>query len=153
MVLFADLSRHWAPPQSRGTGMDSHIKNATECDRCDCCPYGYHIHLDFVRYCENLALVPPSSPTPSELRRKRRRKQRQSMEMLLGLLPPLPQTPASRESYTTTISSVPSVPVSIFSYNDPFKWNHLFWSIPGGPIFLLHNFKTNMINFSLMMLI
>lgn len=52
---------------------------------CKCCPYGYHIDLDFVRYCETLGRQ--VERTGSIKRRKDRRRQRQSMEVLLGLAP------------------------------------------------------------------
>lgn len=55
---------------------------------CNCCPYGYHIDLDFVRYCESIERQ--SECTGSIKRRKDRRRQRQSMEVLLGLTPPPP---------------------------------------------------------------
>ncbi|KAG1685801.1 KN motif and ankyrin repeat domain-containing protein 1 [Nymphon striatum] len=46
--------------------------------RCDCCPYGYHIDLDFVRYCESVA----SGEYLRQLKelKKCRRRQRKSME-------------------------------------------------------------------------
>jgi len=53
---------------------------------CNCCPYGYHIDLDFVRYCE--ALCQGSEVSASKQRRRERRRQRQSMEVLLGLTSP-----------------------------------------------------------------
>ena len=53
---------------------------------CNCCPYGYHIDLDFVRYCE--ALCQGSEMSASKQRRRERRRQRQSMEVLLGLTSP-----------------------------------------------------------------
>lgn len=49
---------------------------------CNCCPYGYHIDLDFVRYCESLANTKPSE---EELQRRSRRRSRKSMEFMLGL--------------------------------------------------------------------
>ncbi|XP_037955774.1 KN motif and ankyrin repeat domain-containing protein 1 isoform X2 [Teleopsis dalmanni] len=49
---------------------------------CDCCPYGYHIDLDFVRYCESLANAKPSE---EELRRRANRRSRISMEFMLGM--------------------------------------------------------------------
>ncbi|XP_065370103.1 KN motif and ankyrin repeat domain-containing protein 1 isoform X2 [Calliphora vicina] len=49
---------------------------------CNCCPYGYHIDLDFVRYCESLANAKPSE---EELQRRCRRRSRKSMEFMLGL--------------------------------------------------------------------
>ncbi|KAH8401702.1 hypothetical protein KR009_007405, partial [Drosophila setifemur] len=48
---------------------------------CSCCPYGYHIDLDFVRYCEALAHEKPSE---EEQRRRDRRRSRKSMEFMLG---------------------------------------------------------------------
>ncbi|XP_050314629.1 uncharacterized protein LOC126749060 isoform X2 [Anthonomus grandis grandis] len=57
-------------------------------EECTCCPYGYHIDLDFVRYCESISKE-DKNRTGSIKRRKDRRKQRQSMEMLLGLTPPV----------------------------------------------------------------
>ncbi|XP_068145167.1 KN motif and ankyrin repeat domain-containing protein 2 isoform X2 [Drosophila tropicalis] len=48
---------------------------------CNCCPYGYHIDLDFVRYCESLAQAKPSE---DEIRRRDRRRSRKSMEFMLG---------------------------------------------------------------------
>jgi isopropylmalate/homocitrate/citramalate synthase len=54
---------------------------------CSCCPYGYHIDLDFVRYCESVSQE--ADRTGSIKRRKDRRRQRQSMEVLLGITPPV----------------------------------------------------------------
>jgi hypothetical protein len=53
---------------------------------CNCCPYGYHIDLDFVRFCE--ALSQGREMSASKQRRRERRLQRQSMEVLLGLTSP-----------------------------------------------------------------
>lgn len=49
---------------------------------CHCCPYGYHIDLDFVRYCEALS----KEKYVRQLKRlhKDRRKRRKSMEALLN---------------------------------------------------------------------
>lgn len=55
---------------------------------CQCCPYGYHIDLDFVRFCEMLSKN-NSEPSPSKRQRRERRRQRQSMEILLGLAGPV----------------------------------------------------------------
>lgn len=65
---------------------------------CNCCPYGYHIDLDFVRYCESISKE-ADNRTGSIKRRKDRRKQRHSMEVLLGLTPPLITT--SEHTYKT----------------------------------------------------
>lgn len=55
--------------------------------QCLCCPYGYHIDLDFVRYCEAVAAGSAGDRPSLERRKKReRRRQCQSMEVLLGLV-------------------------------------------------------------------
>ncbi|XP_077278263.1 KN motif and ankyrin repeat domain-containing protein 2 kank isoform X1 [Temnothorax americanus] len=57
--------------------------------KCLCCPYGYHIDLDFVRYCEAVAAGSAGDRPSAERRKKReRRRQCQSMEVLLGLVSP-----------------------------------------------------------------
>ncbi|KAI4478640.1 hypothetical protein M0804_011668 [Polistes exclamans] len=57
--------------------------------KCLCCPYGYHIDLDFVRYCEAVAAGSTGDRSSIERRKKReRRRQCQSMEVLLGLVSP-----------------------------------------------------------------
>ncbi|KAJ9583979.1 hypothetical protein L9F63_021671, partial [Diploptera punctata] len=53
---------------------------------CNCCPYGYHIDLDFVRFLD--ALSQGSELSANKQRRRERRRQRQSMEVLLGLTSP-----------------------------------------------------------------
>ncbi|CAG9759950.1 unnamed protein product [Ceutorhynchus assimilis] len=58
-------------------------------DDCPCCPYGYHIDLDFVRYCESIGNEAKNRKSSIKRRKDNRRKQRQSMEMLLGLTPPV----------------------------------------------------------------
>lgn len=55
---------------------------------CQCCPYGYHIDLDFVRFCESMA-KDKTDQNPTKRQRKERRRQRQSMEVLLGLTTPV----------------------------------------------------------------
>nr|XP_022914795.1 KN motif and ankyrin repeat domain-containing protein 1-like [Onthophagus taurus] len=76
--------------------------------QCSCCPYGYHIDLDFVRYCESIC---QSERTSSISRRKDRRRQRQSMDVLLGLAPstptPVPEKPPSAPGFvqSPTVSS------------------------------------------------
>lgn len=57
--------------------------------RCACCPFGYHIDLDFINYCQSLGTVDPS---PGQKLRRDRRRQRQSMEIMLGLGPMFQQT-------------------------------------------------------------
>lgn len=52
--------------------------------KCKCCPYGYHMDLDFVRYCEQLANTNQKLTQDQVLRRNRRREAK-SMEFLLGI--------------------------------------------------------------------
>lgn len=56
----------------------------TKLKQCTCCPYGYHIDLDFVNYCEQLAAN--ARPQSDEQRQRReKRRQRKSMEVMLGV--------------------------------------------------------------------
>lgn len=55
----------------------------TTINNCRCCPYGYHMDLDFVNYCEKLARV-SSSLSEEQIQRRNRRRQRKSMNILLG---------------------------------------------------------------------
>ncbi|KAM8713423.1 hypothetical protein ACLKA7_013699 [Drosophila subpalustris] len=69
-------------PGSNGSNGTSTSSSLTRSVRsCNCCPYGYHIDLDFVRYCEALANAKPSE---EELQRRDRRRSRKSMEFMLG---------------------------------------------------------------------
>lgn len=96
-------------------------------DECTCCPYGYHIDLDFVRYCESISKE-DKNRTGSIKRRKDRRKQRQSMEMLLGLTPPVlavldeayNKTNYSQES-PKIIQKARQSPVQYFQLSDGFE--------------------------------
>lgn len=54
---------------------------------CSCCPYGYHIDIDFVRYCEAVAIAELSD---GQRQRRYRRRQRKSMEVMLGLEATIP---------------------------------------------------------------
>ena len=57
-------------------------------NKCFCCPYGYHIDLDFVRYCEDWQAAASdriARGIEEKRRRRARQKQCQSMEFLLGL--------------------------------------------------------------------
>ncbi|KAF4523385.1 hypothetical protein B566_EDAN013467 [Ephemera danica] len=88
---------------------------------CECCPYGYHIDLDFVRYCEAFNKAASHGSPASKLRERRR--QRQSMEVLLGITSPtvwqieqqLPQVPQEEEELTplppTTDSANPNAAI------------------------------------------
>ncbi|XP_044256922.1 KN motif and ankyrin repeat domain-containing protein 2-like [Tribolium madens] len=89
---------------------------------CNCCPYGYHIDLDFVRYCETISQE--ADRTGSIKRRKDRRRQRQSMEVLLGITPPV--LAALEQSYKTIqeqetpkiIQTSSQLPVSQDAFDD-----------------------------------
>ncbi|XP_077549432.1 KN motif and ankyrin repeat domain-containing protein 2 kank isoform X3 [Haemaphysalis longicornis] len=58
-----------------------------EGSRCNCCPYGYHIHLDFVQFCDSLKAQAARS-NMDELRHqcRERRRQRKSLQAYLGML-------------------------------------------------------------------
>lgn len=67
-------------------GTQAYVSGSTG-SKCLCCPYGYHIDLDFVRYCEAVAAGSAGDRSSIERRKKReRRRQCQSMEVLLGLV-------------------------------------------------------------------
>ncbi|XP_073993941.1 KN motif and ankyrin repeat domain-containing protein 2 kank isoform X2 [Rhodnius prolixus] len=53
--------------------------------KCRCCPYGYHIDVDFVRYCETIADSQVLSDLPVRKSRWNVRKRRASKETLLGI--------------------------------------------------------------------
>ncbi|XP_055316323.1 uncharacterized protein LOC129576009 isoform X3 [Sitodiplosis mosellana] len=55
----------------------------TKLKKCNCCPYGFHIDLDFIRYCEELA-ANGKSPSRKQLDRRNKRRQRKSLEVMLG---------------------------------------------------------------------
>lgn len=70
--------------QRQITNMSPSSKNCnTKLKRCSCCPYGYHIDLDFIRYCEELANN-SEQPTSEQLERRNKRRQRKSLEVMLG---------------------------------------------------------------------
>lgn len=59
------------------------IASPSKFKKCTCCPYGYHIDLDFIRYCEELAKN-GKQPTNKQLERRNKRRQRKSLEVMLG---------------------------------------------------------------------
>ncbi|XP_032455973.1 KN motif and ankyrin repeat domain-containing protein 2-like isoform X1 [Nasonia vitripennis] len=95
--LFSDaetglFSRHGAnysaTPMSNGENGTANMNGNQHGSKCFCCPYGYHIDLDFVRYCENwqtMACDKIARGNEEKRRRRARQKQCQSMEFLLGL--------------------------------------------------------------------
>lgn len=58
-------------------------QNQSKLKNCNCCPYGYHIDLDFIRYCEELA-ANVERPTNEQMQRRNKRRQRKSLEVMLG---------------------------------------------------------------------
>jgi KN motif len=57
--------------------------------KCSCCPYGYHLDLDFVQYCENLKANASSKRNGivggDQSSAAVRKRQRKSMEVMLGV--------------------------------------------------------------------
>lgn len=72
----SDANRH-------ATATATTITNSSKLKKCTCCPYGYHIDLDFIRYCEELAKN-GKQPTNKQLERRNKRRQRKSLEVMLG---------------------------------------------------------------------
>ncbi|XP_050711972.1 uncharacterized protein LOC126996022 isoform X5 [Eriocheir sinensis] len=121
-------------PLKGGSGVSgmngSYLANGRS-GRCHCCPYGYHIDLDFVRYCEMLNQVSKNdNPTLRHLKnlKRARRRQTQSMEVLLGLEPGTEgggeggktgstTTTTTHHHHHTTTSSTPSPSSSSTSTN------------------------------------
>lgn len=57
--------------------------NQKKLKRCTCCPFGFHIDLDFIRYCEELA-ANGKCVSSKQLDRRNKRRQRKSLEVMLG---------------------------------------------------------------------
>lgn len=73
-------------PSKMPTGNNANVGGLPLYPRCSCCPFGYHIDLDFVNYCQSLG---KEAPSPGQKMRRDRRRQRQSMEIMLGCVPVL----------------------------------------------------------------
>lgn len=69
---------------------------------CSCCPYGYHIDIDFVRYCEAVAIAQLSD---GQRQRRYRRRQTKSMEVMLGLESTIPLELLLREQALIEVPS------------------------------------------------
>lgn len=74
---------------------------------CQCCPYGFHIYLDFVQYCEKLG---KNAPSKDQHIRRNNRRHRKSKILMLGFdeLSEIPNLPYSnsvvnRNSFTDAI--------------------------------------------------
>ncbi|KAK7483501.1 hypothetical protein BaRGS_00025300, partial [Batillaria attramentaria] len=92
-------SRRLDAGSSSERSMDSAGQSVTFVDgKCTCCPYGYHIDLDFLDYCKNVA----EGSTLTNLRRIQRtkRKLRKSMEVML-------QQQHHGDSATATLAATP----------------------------------------------
>lgn len=73
--------------------------NAQTTQACHCCPYGYHIDLDFVKYCEEIASSAGQTNGKRNPRRDRR-KHRHSMEVMLGLQDSITSLESNGKSYS-----------------------------------------------------
>ncbi|XP_066248304.1 KN motif and ankyrin repeat domain-containing protein 3 isoform X1 [Euwallacea similis] len=94
-------------------------------DECTCCPYGYHIDLDFVRYCESISKE-DKTRTGSIKRRKDRRKQRHSMEVLLGLSTPVLSSLNDGHAKLSYVPETSSKPVQKPQEVQHFRFNEGF---------------------------
>ncbi|GFT35747.1 KN motif and ankyrin repeat domain-containing protein 3 [Nephila pilipes] len=97
------------------------IDNKMSSNKCSCCPYGFHIDRDFVRYCDSLY----NSAQLDKLRqhKRERRKEKKTVESYLGL-GNMPEIITNRKSPITTspksVASLKSVtlPHDIHLQND-----------------------------------
>lgn len=71
------------PPPLPPPPSTHYFARGTSMRQCNCCPYGYHIDLDFVRYCEQLA-TNVQQLSDEQLLRRNKRRQRKSMDVMLG---------------------------------------------------------------------
>ncbi|XP_043475967.1 uncharacterized protein LOC122507370 isoform X1 [Leptopilina heterotoma] len=86
--------------------------STTICAKCICCPYGYHIDLDFVRYCEAVAAGCRSRSGVDRREKKERRRQCQSMEFLLGLVSSVSPKPIGNSTELSNTSYTADEPSS-----------------------------------------
>ena len=79
MVIFY-LNQFLLPDDNIGTQSDS--SQVTSDGRCTCCPYGYHVDLDFLKYCDSLS----NGNYLRNLKKieRNKRKLRKSMEVFLS---------------------------------------------------------------------
>ncbi|XP_055372370.1 KN motif and ankyrin repeat domain-containing protein 1 isoform X2 [Condylostylus longicornis] len=76
--------------------------NSLPLQNCNCCPYGYHINLDFIQYIESKAAN--SEPaSDGELLRRDKRRSRLSREFMLGL----DNLYSIRETHSSAVQPVP----------------------------------------------
>ncbi|XP_045121197.1 uncharacterized protein LOC123510274 isoform X2 [Portunus trituberculatus] len=103
----------------------THLANGRS-GRCHCCPYGYHIDLDFVRYCEMVNQVSKNdNPTLRHLKKlkRQRRRQTQSMEVLLGLEPGEERATTATTATTATVAAATTTTAAATAVNNSL---HLF---------------------------
>lgn len=101
---------------------------------CNCCPYGFHIDLDFIRYCEELAA---NGKRPLGNRNKRR--QRKSLEVMLGFQEQW-ALDFKRESPTTIHK--PQFQ-TVYEVSTIFSILFYFYFLKGGERFLNSQLKNN----------
>lgn len=96
-----------------------------EGSRCNCCPYGYHIHLDFVQFCDSLkAQAARSNMDHIRQQCRERRRQRKSLQAYLGMLDDevakqdaiISAPPKKLELHTKALPSAP--PPDLLASND-----------------------------------
>lgn len=90
--LVLDTSNYYYEPQMQPVLSSTPLQNGNKkkIKNCQCCPYGYHIDLDFVRYCEELA-ANSKPPSDAQIIRRNKRRQRKSKEFMLGVDIPFTQ--------------------------------------------------------------
>ncbi|CAL1299466.1 unnamed protein product [Larinioides sclopetarius] len=84
-------------------------------NKCSCCPYGFHIDRDFVRYCDSLY----NSAQLEKLRqiKRERRKEKKTVESYLGL-GTMPEVNTDTKIHVTVPQNSVKLSHSIHSYND-----------------------------------
>ncbi|RXG56061.1 hypothetical protein Avbf_06348 [Armadillidium vulgare] len=135
----AEYFRSLSPVKGGGGSFydkDSSLKSG----RCHCCPYGYHIDLDFVRYCQALTQgAKNDNPALVELKRmkKARRRQTKSMEAMLGIAAREEDKAYFKENCITTHNG-PETKLSTYEYGStgpvpPPRDKKRFFSPPSPP--------------------
>ncbi|GFQ86584.1 KN motif and ankyrin repeat domain-containing protein 2 [Trichonephila clavata] len=91
------------------------LDNKMTSNKCSCCPYGFHIDRDFVRYCDSLY----NSAQLEKLRqhKRERRKEKKTVESYLGL-GNMPEIITNRKSPITTSPNSMTLPHDIHLHND-----------------------------------
>ncbi|KAF8791721.1 KN motif and ankyrin repeat domain-containing [Argiope bruennichi] len=97
-------------PEKKGSSEDKMSSS-----KCSCCPYGFHIDRDFVRYCDSLY----NSTQLEKLRqiKRERRKEKKTVESYLGL-GTMPETNKDTKIPVTVPQNLTKFSHSINLYND-----------------------------------